>query len=65
MLTDLQKKVAEELLASRPAVIPGTRAIVKYEDAVTWHDKVYGAMREYKVETRDVNAFCDIAGVAD
>lgn len=65
MLSDAQKSAAHALLASRPTVITGTRAITSQKQATAWHREVTDRMHELRVRPEDVQEFCDIAGVAD
>lgn len=64
-LTKRQKKAAATLLAKRPMVVPGTRAIIREAEAAAWHDLVTKAAIELKLTPQQVPAFCDAAGVAD
>ena len=64
-LTKKQLKAAQTLLAKRPAVLPGTRAIIHAADQAHWHDLVTKAAIELKLNPQQVVAFCDAAGVAD
>lgn len=65
MLTPQQIQAAAELLGSRPAVLPGTRAILNDGERAAWHNKVCDEMTRVKVPDLAVSEFCDLAGVAD
>ena len=66
LLTKQQAATASRLFQSRPAVIPGTRAIFNEAAQRSWHAQVTAAMTESGIKSPDqVNAFCDVAGVAD
>lgn len=60
-----QRTRALELLAIRPPVVPGTRAIISQAEAKRWFDLVSFATRELKLQDNQVAAFCDLAGVPD
>jgi hypothetical protein len=64
-LTKKQRKAALALLAKRPAVLPGTRAILIAADQSHWHDLVTKAAIELRLNPAQIVAFCDLAGVAD
>lgn len=65
-LTKRQAAAASRLFQSRPAVIPGTRAILDETAQRAWHADVTAAIKEHGITSPDnVNAFCDLAGVAD
>lgn len=65
-LTKQQASAASRLFQSRPAVIPGTRAIVDESAQRTWFAEVTAAMKACGIKSpAQVNAFCDLAGVAD
>lgn len=64
-LTKQQAEAADVLLQKRPPVIPGTRAIVDAKAQRTWFDEVTATMTAVGIERSQVNAFCDLAGVAD
>lgn len=66
-LTKAQREAALALLAKRPAVLPGTRAILDRDAQRSWHDEVYQEMqRNGVVGSQDLtHVFCDVAGVAD
>jgi hypothetical protein len=66
MLNPTQTLAAAELLSIRPAVIPGTRAIIDRQACEQWFDNVVAVMRRLDVtKPAAVNAFCDLAGVPD
>lgn len=66
MLTTDQKLAARQLLAQRPLVIPGTRAIPNETARREWFDSVFAEMRIHAVNTpREIKEFCDLAGVPD
>jgi len=66
ILTDEQRKAAQQLLNDRPAVFPGTRAILNHAHRKAWFDKVCREMKRLGVTSpRKTQAFCDIAGVPD
>lgn len=66
MLTPQQITAASDLLASRPEVYPGTRAIVDETARMRWYDQVSEAMTRLRVNTANaVSEFCELAGVAD
>lgn len=62
-LSDKQRKAAEALLAIRPPVIPGTRAIVDEALEKEWYDKVTAKVLRLGISHKQVAAFCDVAGV--
>lgn len=64
-LTMKQKRAAATLLKRRPAVLPGTRAILIEKEAAAWHDRVTVAAIELKLNPQQIQAFCDACGVAD
>ena len=64
-LTKQQIAAATALLSKRPAVIPGTRAIIDRTAQVAWFNEVTETMHKLGVDHARVNAFCDLAGVAD
>jgi hypothetical protein len=67
ILTQQQRSAAQALLTSRPAVVPGTCAIINREEQIAWHQRVY-AEAERVGATSDqhrMKIFCDVAGVAD
>lgn len=64
-LTATQRKAAEELLATRPEVIPGTRVIVNNAQRKHWYAQVTDMMERLHVADGDTGRFCDIAGVPD
>ena len=65
-LTKQQAKAASALFQARPAVIPGTRAIIDAEKQRVWFAQVNNALAEHGITSpRDINAFCDLAGVPD
>lgn len=64
-LTVKQKKAAATLLAKRPMCLPGTRAIIRDSERTAWYDLVTKAAIDLKLDPEQINAFCDLAGVAD
>lgn len=64
-LTDEQKHAAAALLAKRPPVIEGTKAIISSRRSIRWHNEVTDQMNRLHVAESDTEEFCDIAGVAD
>jgi len=64
MLTDKQKIEASRLAAIRPPVVPGTRYIPNDSERESFYAMVNDAMKGIK-DFRDVQTFCDIAGVPD
>jgi hypothetical protein len=64
-LSHKQRKAAEALLAIRPAVLPGTRAIIDEAKEKEWYDKVTTKVLRLGLSPEQVAAFCDIAGVPD
>lgn len=60
-----EREAAKALLAKRPPVVPGTRAILSREKAVAWFDEVSAEMVRLGVTPTKVGAFCDLAGVPD
>lgn len=66
VLTKQQAIAASHLFQSRPAVIPGTRAIIDESAQRAWFAEVTDAMKARGITSpAQVNAFCDLAGVAD
>jgi hypothetical protein len=66
MLTPTQTLAAADLLKQRPAVIPGTRAIINDEARWQFYTRVSDVMEALNVEGQEaVNEFCDLAGIAD
>lgn len=59
------RTMALELLGIRPAVLPGTRAILSETEAKRWFTLVSNATRELKLTDSQIAAFCDLAGVPD
>ena len=64
-LTVDQRERALELLALRPEVVPGTRAIINQAEGRRWFSLVITAMIDLKVSDAQAQAFCDLAGVPD
>lgn len=64
-LTILQEKTTAKLRECRPMCIPGTNAIISSTEAEIWHDLVIKAAIELNVNPVQIQAFCDLAGVAD
>ena len=65
-LTKQQIFAASRLFQDRPAVHPGTRAILDEQQAKDWHARVTAEINRLEiVDPRAVNDFCDLAGVAD
>lgn len=64
-LTMDQRRAAKALAASRPMVVPGTRAIIVEAEAKVWHDSVTAKMVELKLKPQQVIAFCDLCGVSE
>ncbi len=65
-LTDQQTQLAQELLTTRPAVIPGTRAIIDDGQRKAWFDDVVAAMKDNGItDDAAIATFCDLAGVPD
>jgi hypothetical protein len=62
-LTCLQSAEARVLRHCRPPVLIGTRVIVDDTLRRAWYGQVSDAMNRLNV--KDVNAFCDLAGVPD
>lgn len=66
MLNEKQRAAAVALLAARPEVVPGTRAIINAHECRAWYDEVTRAMgTEGVITDEDVNEFCNTAGVPD
>ena len=66
VLTKQQIAAAHTLFTQRPAVIPGTRAIIDEAAQRGWFADVTASMVAHGIKsTAEVNAFCDVAGVAD
>lgn len=66
ILTKIQADAASRLFQKRPDVIPGTRAIIDKAAQRSWHAEVTAAMQAHDIRSpAHVNAFCDLAGVAD
>jgi hypothetical protein len=66
MLTAAQKRAAANLLRERPMTYDNTRVIVDEGQKKAWFDKVYETMKEVGIRTyKDIQKFCDIAGVPD
>jgi hypothetical protein len=65
MLNPTQILAAAELLKSRPPVLEGTRIIPGSSDRNRYYAQVTAVMRSTKVSDKDVNDFCDRAGVPD
>ena len=65
MLNDTQRAAAAALLAKRPAVVPGTRAIIDAAEKDRWYTEVTDKIRELRLPMTEVNEFCNEAGVAD
>lgn len=66
ILTDVQRNAAQQLLNDRPAVFPGTRAILNETQRKAWFDKVCAEMTRLGIAgSHQTNAFCNIAGVPD
>jgi hypothetical protein len=59
-----QRKAAIALLAMRPAVLPGTCAIIDEHQAKDWHDRVASKCLQLDLKPEQVETFCDVAGVA-
>lgn len=66
-LTTEQTEAARKLLAARPAVLPGTRAIINDRARVAWYKQVTaeGMRLDVFKSPETIAAFCDAAGVAD
>jgi hypothetical protein len=62
-----EREAAKALLAKRPPVVPGTRAIVSRAKAVVWFDEVSAEMKRLGIASDGIKtaAFCDLAGVPD
>jgi hypothetical protein len=45
--------------------LPGTRAIIRDSERTAWYDLVTKAAIDLKLDPEQINAFCDLAGVAD
>lgn len=65
MLSERAWCCAQGLLATRPAVIPGTNVIPDNVVRKAWYERVINAMRVHGIGGKDIKAFCDIAGVPD
>lgn len=66
-LSAVEREAAKALLAKRPTVVPGTRAIMSRAEAVLWFNEVSDTMKRLGIESDHVKvaAFCDLAGVPD
>ncbi len=64
-LTDAEKQAAQTLRRQRPKVYPGTRVCIDRDAQLKWFDKVRAEGKRLKVQDRDWQAFCDVAGVPD
>lgn len=64
-LNDEQKKAAAALLAKRPPVHEGTKAIISARQSIRWHSQITDEMNRLRVAQNDSEEFCDLAGVAD
>ena len=64
-LTKQQAAAAAALFQKRPQVIHGTRAIIDESKQRAWFDEVTATMTAVGIDRSQVNAFCDLAGVAD
>ena len=63
MLNEQQRKQAADLLAARPAVLPGTSVIPESRARTLWYHAVGEAI--VTLEPDDIIEFCDLAGVPD
>lgn len=65
-LNNVQMFAALLLRTRRPAVIPGTRAIISEQERNVWNQEVTDSMKRVGVRNpADIEDFCDSAGVAD
>lgn len=64
-LTKDQTRIARSLRNKRPAVIPGTNAIIDGEQATVWHDEVATAAAVLAITDAQGKAFFDLCGVAE
>jgi hypothetical protein len=65
MLSEEQKEIAKALLASRPAVIPGTNAIPDPVARGDYYQRVMAAAKRAKVARADMMKFFDLCGIPD
>lgn len=65
-LDSVQRNRANDLRLVRPAVIPGTNAIVDNQLRGAWYALVNDVMRAHSIDgAAQVAEFCDLAGVAN
>ena len=64
-LTKQQAKIAARLRAIRPAVIPGTNAIVDETQQMVWWEAVSSAAVALEISEAQGKAFFDACGVAE
>lgn len=65
LLTEEHMTKARELARVRPAVLPGTRAILDPKQQEAWHKQVTEAIEGFGLTVGQMHEFCNIAGVAD
>lgn len=64
-LTSAHRLAARSLRLQRPPVLTGTRVIVDDAQRKAWYEQVTKTMQKLAIPGKQVNAFCDLAGVPD